>query len=52
MSLKMHACKSTQLSKKGQKEIRHIEDIVMGKAEKECVVVILDVKDYIKESGR
>ena len=49
------ACKYTNLSKKEQKaleELKHREDIVITNADKVGAVVILDVKDYIKESER
>ena len=44
-----------QLSKKSQKalkELKHREAIVVTNADKGGALVILDVKDYIKESER
>ena len=49
------ACKYTQVSEKGQKaleELKHSEDIVIANTDKGDAVVILDAKDYIKESER
>ena len=51
----MRACKPTNLSIKEQKaseEIKQSEDIVITNADKGDAVVILDVKDYIKEYER
>ena len=51
----MRAYRSTNLSKKGPQaleELKHIEDIVIRNAEKRGKVIILDVKDYIKECER
>ena len=51
----IRGCKYTTLSKKEQKaleEIKYRENIVITNVERGGAVVILDVKDYIKESER
>ena len=50
----MHACKYTILSKKEQNALQELEhrEIVLTSTDKGVTVVILEVKDYTKESER